>query len=86
MAERFPDGTYVDLPGFCGVATIEEIEAQGWSLNAGRYVGVATGASDDDDFDTRLEALYEEFTVLSDEAESLRHNADVAIQGILESE
>ena len=32
---------YADVPGLCKVATIKEIEAQGWSLNPGRYVGVA---------------------------------------------
>ena len=36
-----PDLEYVDVPGLCKVATIEEIESQGWSLNPGRYVGVA---------------------------------------------
>jgi len=35
FAERFPDGTYTDVKGLCKVATIEEIEAQGWSLNPG---------------------------------------------------
>ena len=39
--ERFPDGTYVDVPGLCKVATLAEIEAQGWSLNPGRYIGTA---------------------------------------------
>ena len=39
MAERFPDGAYADVPGFCKVVTTAEIEAQGWSLNPGRYVG-----------------------------------------------
>jgi type I restriction enzyme M protein len=85
MAERFPDGAYVDVPGFCRLATIEEIEAQGWSLNPGRYVGVAAGAEEDGDFTTRLAELHEEFTTLSDEAELLRRKADAAIQGILET-
>ena len=31
---------YADVPGLCKAATFEEIEAQGWSLNPGRYVGV----------------------------------------------
>src|SRR6202020_1447751 len=39
FAQRFPDATYVDVPGLCKVATIDEIEALGWSLNPGRYVG-----------------------------------------------
>jgi type I restriction enzyme M protein len=28
------------VPGLCKVATLAEIEAQGWSLTPGRYVGV----------------------------------------------
>ena len=37
-------------PGLCKVATLDEIEAQGWSLNPGRYVGVAEREADDFDF------------------------------------
>ncbi len=53
------------MPGLCKVATIAEIEAQGWSLNPGRYVGVAAVEEDDDDFAMRLAELHEEFTTLS---------------------
>ena len=83
MAERFPDGTYVDVPGLCKVATVAEIEAQGWSLNPGRYVGVAAGVEDDGDFAVRLAELHGEFTTLSDEAEVLRRKVDAAVRGIL---
>jgi len=31
------------MPGLCRAATLKEIEAQGWSLNPGRYMGVAAG-------------------------------------------
>src|SRR4051812_23599122 len=85
MAERFPDGVYVDVPGFCRVAAIDEIEAQGWSLNPGRYVGVAAGIEHDGDFATRLAELHEEFTQLSDEAEGLRRTVDTAVSGILDA-
>jgi type I restriction enzyme M protein len=85
MAQRFPDGAYLDVPGFCKVATIEEIEAQGWSLNPGRYVGAAAGREDDIDFQERLALLYDEFTVHSDEAEQLRRTVDASLQGILEA-
>ena len=48
-----------------------EVEAQGWSLNPGRYVGVAPGQSDDVDFLERLEELNEELEVLNGEAREL---------------
>jgi type I restriction-modification system DNA methylase subunit len=39
LSETFPEGAYRDVAGLCKVATLAEIEAQGWSLNPGRYVG-----------------------------------------------
>src|SRR5256714_4844909 len=47
IQETFRDGFYIDVPGLCKVATLAEIEAQGWSLNPGHYVGVAERAIDD---------------------------------------
>jgi type I restriction enzyme M protein len=79
----FPDGTYVDVPGLCKVATLAEIEAQGWSLNPGRYTGTAVVEDDGEDFTDKLAALYDEFTQLSDEADVLRAKVDTAVQGIL---
>jgi type I restriction enzyme M protein len=84
VAERFPGGAYSDVPGFCKVATVAEVEAQGWSLNPGRYVGVAAGEEDDGLFAERLADLHAEFTTLSDDAETLRRKVDAAVQGILE--
>ena len=47
---------YADIPGLCKAATLAEIEAQGWSLNPGRYVGVAPGEEvSDEDFKAQLE-------------------------------
>ena len=59
------------MPGLSRVATMEEIEAQGWSLNAGRYVGVADRAPDDFEFAERLEELNEELEQLNAEAAAL---------------
>ena len=59
------------MPGLCKVATLAEIEAQGWSLNPGRYVGVADRAPDDFDFTERLEELNEELELLNAEAHEL---------------
>lgn len=83
LKEHFGDGRYVDVPGLCKVATRAEIEAQGWSLNPGRYIGTAAVEDDGEDFTEKLEGLYEEFTRLSDEADELRGKVDTAITGIL---
>jgi len=83
LKEHFPDGAYVDVPGLCKVAARAEIEAQGWSLNPGRYTGAAAADDDDEDFTKKLEGLYEEFTKLSNEADELRAKVDAAVTGIL---
>lgn len=71
MTGKFPKGKYADVPGLCKVTTIKEIEAQGWSLNPGRYVGVAEGEADDFDFKERVEELNEELETLNAEAREL---------------
>jgi type I restriction enzyme M protein len=71
LKETFPDESYADVAGLCKVATLEEIEAQGWSLNPGRYVGVADREEDDFVFAERLEELNEELEVLNAEASEL---------------
>jgi type I restriction enzyme M protein len=70
-AETFPGDVYRDVPGLCKVATLAEIEAQGWSLNPGRYVGVAGRPADDFDFAGRLQELNEELELLNAEAREL---------------
>jgi type I restriction enzyme M protein len=72
LRERFPDLVYRDVPGLCRVATRAEIAAQGWSLNPGRFVGVAPGEADDEDFREKLEALHEELEELNIEAARLQ--------------
>jgi type I restriction enzyme M protein len=83
LKQNFPDGEYVDVPGLCKVASRAEIEAQGWSLNPGRYTGTAAVDESDVDFIGDLGALYEEFSMLSDEADVLRSKVDAAVQRIL---
>jgi len=84
MQQHFPDGTYADVPGLCKVATIEEIEAQGWSLNPGRYVGVAARDEEDFDFKVRLQELNEELEVLNSEARELEERIADNVAKLLE--
>ena len=77
---------YVDVPGLCKAATLKEIEAQGWSLNPGRYVGVAAGeAVSDEDFKAQLEALNEELEALNAQARELEQTIAGNVAEILES-
>ena len=71
MDTQFPDNKYQDVPGLCKVATIDKVREQGYSLNPGRYVGIAEKARDDFDFYERLEELNEELEMLNAEAREL---------------
>lgn len=82
--DLFPSGAYADVPGLCRVATLDEIEAQGWSLNPGRYTGSTVVDDDQVDFVAKVTALYEDFSRLSDEADLLRAKVDTVIQGVLD--
>ena len=66
------------------MATRAEIAAQGWSLNPGRYVGVAEREVDDGDWLEELEALNEELEVLNVEARELEARIGENVVGLLE--
>jgi type I restriction enzyme M protein len=75
-----------DVPGLCRAATLKEIEAQGWSLNPGRYVGVAPGETvSDEDFKEQLETMNEELEALNAAARELEATVASNVAGILET-
>ncbi len=77
---------YRDVPGLCKAATVKEIEAQGWSLNPGRYVGVTPGeAVSDEDFKEQLETLNEELETLNAQARELETTIAGNVAEILET-
>lgn len=71
LAEKFPSGSYDDVLGLCKVATIDEINTKGGSLNPGRYVGVNNKQEEDFDFFEKMEELNEELETLNVEAHKL---------------
>ena len=76
---------YADVPGLCKVATIDEIASQGWSLNPGRYVGVAPGVvASDEDFKAQLVALDEELETLNAQARKLESAIAANVAEILQ--
>lgn len=85
LNEHFPEGVYRDVPGVCKVATVAGIKAQGWSLNPGRYVGVAARVADDVDLLERLQGLNEELELLNAEARGLEEQISENVEQILEA-
>jgi type I restriction enzyme M protein len=83
IKSSFPQGKYEDVPGLCAVATLDQIENQRWSLNPGRYVGIAQTEDDGIDFKTRLEELNEELELLNVEAAKLQERIAFNVLGLL---
>jgi type I restriction enzyme M protein len=48
---------YIDIPGFCKSAAIEDIRAHGYVLTPGRYVGAENIEDDDEPFDEKMKRL-----------------------------
>jgi type I restriction enzyme M protein len=77
---------FTDVLGLCKAASIKEVEAQGWSLNPCRYVGVAPGEDvSDEDFKEQLGALNTEFLTLSTQARELEQTIARNVVELLET-
>jgi type I restriction enzyme M protein len=86
LKQAFPKLRYKDIAGLCKVTSIKDIEAQGWSLNPGRYVGVAPGTTvSDEDFKAQVEGLNEELEALNAQARKLEEAVANNVAVILES-
>jgi type I restriction enzyme M protein len=84
LKEQFPNGCYQDVAGLCKVATVAEIEAQGWSLNPGRYIGIARREADGIDFFEKLEELNEELEALNVQSKELELLVSKSVGNILQ--
>jgi type I restriction enzyme M protein len=83
FAKRFPNDAYEDVTGLCKVATVAEIEAQGWSLNPGRYVGTEVEDLDDEIFEEQLAAAHVELRELAAKAAKLEAGVDHVLTQLL---
>ncbi len=54
------EGYMMDVAGFCKSATLQEIQAQGYVLTPGRYVGAAELEEDDEPFEQKIARLTKE--------------------------
>ncbi|MFD6175863.1 MULTISPECIES: class I SAM-dependent DNA methyltransferase [unclassified Isoptericola] len=68
-------GEYEDIAGYCRSVSLTEIEAAGYALTPGRYVGSADGAVDDESAGDKVERLTRQLLHALDE--SSQHDAVV---------
>ena len=59
------------IPGLCKRAELSEIEARGWSLTPGAYVGVPPAEDDGVDFAQRMREIHRELLELQKESNAL---------------
>ena len=71
LVDKFGEGEYRDIPGLCKVAERSEIEARGWSLTPGAYVGVAPVEDDGVDFKARMAEIHAELLSLQAQSNEL---------------
>lgn len=83
IAARFSRGVYQDVPGLCAVATLDQIDKQGASLNPGRYVGIAAADDDGVDLRVRLGELNEQLETLNSDAAVLQEQIAVNVAKLL---
>lgn len=91
LTERFPDGVYRDVIGLCKAAKLEGEDGiidQGYSLNAGRYVGVVI---EDDgmteaEFKETMLGLNAEYESLNEEAKKLETQISLNLRGLFKNE
>lgn len=82
---NFPEGKFADVEGLCKIADKAEIEEQNYSLNSGRYVGVAleednlTAA----EFKTEMVELHQQLLQLNTEAHDLESLINQNLEEVL---
>ena len=62
---------YEDVAGFCKSASLQEIQAQGYVLTPGRYVGAAELEEDDEPFEQKMARLTKELEAQFEESDKL---------------
>jgi type I restriction enzyme M protein len=56
-------GDPAEVPGFCKVATLDEVKEHRYALTPGRYVGAAEGDDEDEAFEERWPRLVEQLRI-----------------------
>ncbi|MFX0199059.1 MAG: N-6 DNA methylase [Candidatus Hodarchaeota archaeon] len=74
-----------DVPGFCRVATIEEIREHNYALTPGRYVGAEELEEDDEPFEERFPRLVNRLEKQFEKAAAIQNEIRVNLKEILDA-
>ncbi len=69
-------------PGFCGVATVEEIREFGYVLTPGRYVGASEDRGEDEPFEERFPKLVAQLHDQIDESQQVGASVIEALRSL----
>ena len=85
IKDIFSSKKYKDIAGLCKVASMEELKLQDYSLNPGRYTGIAAHAQDDLDFYETIINLSEELELLNIESSNLQEELSHSLNKLIEN-
>ena len=71
---------YQDIKGYCKVATLEDVEKEGFILTPGRYVGVAEIEQDSEPFETKMPRLKQELFAMFEQSHKLEENIKTQLE------
>jgi type I restriction enzyme M protein len=72
-------GVPAAMPGFCKVATLEDVREYNFALTPGRYVGAADGPEDDEPFEEKLPRLVAALRVEMKQAADLDEDIETVL-------
>ena len=73
---------YVDVPGFCKSAQLEEVQKHSHVLTPGRYVGAPTQEDDGESFESKMKRLLPELNMQQDVARKLDAAISNSLKGL----
>jgi type I restriction enzyme M protein len=80
---RNPEVPYADVPGFCKVASLDELEQHDFVLTPGRYVGAVAAEADDEPVEQKLARLRKRLVDEFEEADRLEAIIRQRLVGLL---
>jgi type I restriction enzyme M protein len=88
LQERFPEAKYDDVTGLCKLASLEAVQAQDYSLNAGRYVGVVIeeDGKTEEEFLADLQEMNSELQELNETTYKLNETIQLNLKEMIKNE